>query len=108
MTPLDATPASPPATERSEKNVHDAAPRTGPPISTEVDFPLLSAGLEGPLVRVDRILPNIDVEGHAPPPEVDEDERRELWPRLVEMYADFTDYAARTDRTIPVIRLRPA
>ncbi|MEZ5373994.1 MAG: nitroreductase family deazaflavin-dependent oxidoreductase [Microthrixaceae bacterium] len=40
--------------------------------------------------------------------EVDEDERRELWPRLVEMYADFTDYAARTDRTIPVIRLRPA
>ncbi|MGB2743065.1 MAG: hypothetical protein WBC28_01185 [Candidatus Microthrix parvicella] len=27
---------------------------------------------------------------------------------MVEMYADYTDYAARTERTIPVIRLSPA
>lgn len=40
--------------------------------------------------------------------EVDADERAELWPRLVEMYADYTDYAERTDRVIPVIRLTPA
>ncbi|CCM65780.1 MAG TPA: nitroreductase family deazaflavin-dependent oxidoreductase [Candidatus Microthrix parvicella] len=40
--------------------------------------------------------------------EVKGSERAELWPRLVEMYADYTDYAARTERTIPVIRLSPA
>ncbi len=35
------------------------------------------------------------------------EERAKLWPRLVDMYADFTDYQRRTDRTIPVIRLSP-
>ena len=39
--------------------------------------------------------------------EVGADERAVLWPRLVDMYADFTDYQQRTDRTIPVIRLSP-
>ena len=39
--------------------------------------------------------------------EVDAEERANLWPRLVDMYADFTDYQRRTDRTIPVIRLSP-
>ncbi|MEZ5383234.1 MAG: nitroreductase family deazaflavin-dependent oxidoreductase [Microthrixaceae bacterium] len=40
--------------------------------------------------------------------EVEGDERAELWPRLVEMYADYEAYAERTERTIPVIRLSPA
>ncbi len=35
-------------------------------------------------------------------------ERERLWPRLVEMYGDFADYAARTDREIPVVVLSPA
>ena len=39
--------------------------------------------------------------------EVGAEERTELWPRLVDMYADFTDYQERTERTIPVIRLSP-
>ena len=39
--------------------------------------------------------------------EVDATERTGLWPRLVAMYADFTDYQGRTERTIPVIRLSP-
>ncbi|MBM7229228.1 nitroreductase family deazaflavin-dependent oxidoreductase [Dietzia cinnamea] len=30
-------------------------------------------------------------------------ERAELWPRLVERYADFADYQANTSRVIPVI-----
>ncbi len=32
-----------------------------------------------------------------------DEERKELWPRLVEIYADFDTYAAWTDRTIPVV-----
>jgi deazaflavin-dependent oxidoreductase (nitroreductase family) len=32
-------------------------------------------------------------------------EKTALWPRLVEMYADFADYQARTDRNIPVVIL---
>ena len=32
-----------------------------------------------------------------------EEERAELWPRLVEMYADFDTYDAWTERTIPVV-----
>jgi len=35
-------------------------------------------------------------------------ERAELWPRLVEMYDDYDDYQARTDRQIPVVILEPA
>lgn len=38
----------------------------------------------------------------------DDAERAELWPRLVEMYADYDDYQARTDRQIPVVILEAA
>ncbi|GAA2349383.1 nitroreductase family deazaflavin-dependent oxidoreductase [Saccharopolyspora halophila] len=34
-------------------------------------------------------------------------ERDELWPRLVELYADFAKYQAWTDREIPVVVLAP-
>lgn len=34
-------------------------------------------------------------------------ERAELWPRLVELYADFASYATWTDREIPVVVLEP-
>jgi deazaflavin-dependent oxidoreductase (nitroreductase family) len=36
-----------------------------------------------------------------------DDEKSALWPRLVEMYPDFDDYQARTDRNIPVVILSP-
>jgi deazaflavin-dependent oxidoreductase (nitroreductase family) len=35
------------------------------------------------------------------------DERESLWPRLVELYADFEKYARWTERTIPVVVLSP-
>lgn len=35
------------------------------------------------------------------------DERAQLWPRLVDLYADFEKYARWTDRTIPVVVLEP-
>jgi len=35
------------------------------------------------------------------------DERAALWPRLVELYADFAKYESWTDRTIPVMVLEP-
>ncbi len=34
-------------------------------------------------------------------------EKAALWPRLVEMYTDYADYQARTQRNIPVIMLSP-
>ena len=34
-------------------------------------------------------------------------ERAELWPRLVDLYADFAKYATWTDREIPVVVLEP-
>ncbi|MFE0027607.1 nitroreductase family deazaflavin-dependent oxidoreductase [Amycolatopsis sp. NPDC059021] len=34
-------------------------------------------------------------------------ERRDLWPRLVELYADFAKYQAWTEREIPVVVLTP-
>lgn len=37
---------------------------------------------------------------------VAEPDRTELWPRLVEMYPAYSDYQAKTDRTIPLVRLR--
>lgn len=37
----------------------------------------------------------------------DADERARLWPRLVDLYADFAKYAAWTDREIPVVILDP-
>jgi len=37
----------------------------------------------------------------------DEAERAALWPRLVELYADFASYATWTDRVIPVLVLEP-
>ena len=36
-----------------------------------------------------------------------EDERAELWPRLVDLYADFATYQSWTDRTIPVVVCEP-
>ena len=35
------------------------------------------------------------------------EEKAELWPRLVETYAPYADYQARSSRDIPVIRLSP-
>ena len=35
------------------------------------------------------------------------EERAELWPRLVELYADFAKYAKWTEREIPVVILTP-
>ena len=35
------------------------------------------------------------------------DERAELWPRLVEVYADFENYQRWTDRVIPVVICEP-
>jgi len=35
------------------------------------------------------------------------DERAALWPRLVDLYADFATYQAWTDREIPVVVLEP-
>ena len=35
-------------------------------------------------------------------------ERAELWPRLVERYADFAEYQANTSRVIPVVVCEPA
>jgi len=35
------------------------------------------------------------------------DERAVLWPRLVELYADFAKYAKWTDREIPIVVLEP-
>jgi len=35
------------------------------------------------------------------------EERAELWPRLVELYADFAKYQAWTEREIPVVVLSP-
>jgi deazaflavin-dependent oxidoreductase (nitroreductase family) len=35
------------------------------------------------------------------------EERATLWPRLVDLYADFARYAAWTDREIPVVILEP-
>ncbi len=35
-------------------------------------------------------------------------ERATLWPRLVEMYADFANYQSWTDREIPVVICEPA
>lgn len=40
--------------------------------------------------------------------EATEDDRRELWQRLVEMYPGYAGYQEKTDREIPVVRLRPA
>lgn len=37
----------------------------------------------------------------------DEAERAGLWPRLVDLYADFATYAQTTDRVIPVVVLDP-
>lgn len=35
------------------------------------------------------------------------DEKARLWPKLVQMYPDYADYQARTERNIPVILLSP-
>jgi len=38
---------------------------------------------------------------------VSDDEKAALWTRLTQMYRDFDDYQARTERNIPVLRLSP-
>ena len=38
---------------------------------------------------------------------VSAEEKAALWPRLVEMYDQYDDYAARTTRDIPVVRCSP-
>jgi hypothetical protein len=35
------------------------------------------------------------------------EEKGALWPRLVDLYADFEKYQAWTDREIPVVILQP-
>jgi deazaflavin-dependent oxidoreductase (nitroreductase family) len=36
--------------------------------------------------------------------QVNDEEKRELWPHLLSLYPDFDEYQARTDRNIPVFR----
>jgi len=38
---------------------------------------------------------------------VTDEEKAELWPRLLEVYQDYGDYQARTSRNIPVVVLSP-
>jgi deazaflavin-dependent oxidoreductase (nitroreductase family) len=38
---------------------------------------------------------------------IPEPERTEIWPRLVDMYAAYADYQAKTERVIPLVRLTP-
>ena len=38
----------------------------------------------------------------------DDEERRRLWPMLVDMYGPYADYQSYTDRQIPVVVLAPA
>ncbi|OBJ59336.1 nitroreductase family deazaflavin-dependent oxidoreductase [Mycobacterium asiaticum] len=46
---------------------------------------------------------NIEVSARVATP----DERAELWPRLVDLYADFAKYQSWTEREIPVVILSP-
>ena len=39
--------------------------------------------------------------------EADPEEKKRLWPRLVQMYGAYEDYQRKTDREIPVILLQP-
>ncbi len=39
--------------------------------------------------------------------EADPEERAALWPRLVDLYADFANYQSWTEREIPVVVLDP-
>jgi deazaflavin-dependent oxidoreductase (nitroreductase family) len=39
--------------------------------------------------------------------QVDENEKRELWPHILSLYPDFDEYQARTDRDIPVFVCDP-
>jgi F420H(2)-dependent quinone reductase len=39
--------------------------------------------------------------------QVDEEERKRLWPLLVAMYAGYAGYQKKTDREIPVVILKP-
>jgi F420H(2)-dependent quinone reductase len=40
--------------------------------------------------------------------QANDEERARLWPRLVEMYADYEAYQRRTERKIPVVILSPS
>ena len=58
-----------------------------------VHYNALKADLEGEMRRI------ADFLSIEPP--------AELWPRLVDLYADFDNYQAWTDREIPVVVLEP-
>ena len=52
----------------------------------------------------------IEVEGRQVPVRaevVPADEAAELWPRFDAMFRGYVRYRAKTDRTIPIVRLRP-
>jgi deazaflavin-dependent oxidoreductase (nitroreductase family) len=38
---------------------------------------------------------------------IDDERRARVWPRLTEVWPDFDDYAASTDRRIPVVAITP-
>ena len=54
----------------------------------------------------------VEISGRGPlqvrAEEADGEEKRRLWPRLVEMYSGYEGYRRKTDREIPVVILRPA
>lgn len=39
--------------------------------------------------------------------QIDDDEKRKVWPHLLGIYPDFDEYQARTDRNIPVFMCEP-
>jgi deazaflavin-dependent oxidoreductase (nitroreductase family) len=52
----------------------------------------------------------VEIRGEVTPvrcAEVSEAERDRLWPKLVELYPPYDDYAERTERHIPVVLLTP-
>jgi deazaflavin-dependent oxidoreductase (nitroreductase family) len=60
-----------------------------------------------PRARIEIDTETVDVEAHELPP----NERKAVWPRIVEIAPPFADYQDRTTRTIPVFvltRLTPA
>lgn len=56
--------------------------------------------------------PDIDVmvgghKRHMTARQLDNDEKRQLWPHILTLYPDFDEYQARTDRNIPVFLCEP-
>ncbi|HZE41093.1 MAG TPA: nitroreductase family deazaflavin-dependent oxidoreductase [Stackebrandtia sp.] len=59
--------------------------------------------LEHPRVRLRVGTRRFEAEAETLSPE----EKRRVWPHLLEIYPPYQDYQDRTDRDIPVVRLRP-